>query len=97
MLQSPYISMAFVYGVNKIIFHLLEVNYEPNFLFFAEFLEKFIVNISAKYNYFLMERTKVIGKWAMVTDFPTQQKVYIHLKTLRFWALFRMGRVSHFC
>ena len=44
-----------------------------------------------------MDRTKDISKWTMVTDFPAQQKVYIHLKTLRFWALFRMGRVSHFC
>ena len=96
-MQSPYVSMAFVYGVNKIIFHLLEVSYEPNFLYFAEFPETFIFNISAKYNYFLMDRTKVIRKWTMVTDFPAQQKVYIHLKTLRFWALFRMGRVSHFC
>ena len=97
MLQSPYISMTFVYGVNKIIFHLLEVSYEQNYLYSAEFLETFIVNISAKYNYFLMDRTKVIRKWTMVTDFPAQQKVYIHLKTLRFWALFRMGRVSNFC
>ena len=88
MLQSPYISMAFVYGVNKIIFHLLEVIYEQNYLYSAEFLETFIVNVSVKYNYFLMDRTKVIRKWTMVTDFPAQQKVYIHLKTLRFWALF---------
>ena len=76
---------------------LLEVSYEPNFLNFAEFLETFIVNISAKYNYFLMDRTKDIRKWTMVTDFPAQQTVYIHLKTLRFEAFFRMGRVSHFC
>ena len=83
--------MAFVYGVNKIIFHLLEVKYEPNFLYFADFLETFIVNISAKYHYFLTDRTKVIRKWTMVSDFPAQQTVYIHLKTLRFRALFRMG------
>ena len=87
-MQSPYVSMAFVYGVNKIIFHLLEVSYEPNFLYVAEFLETFIVNISAKYDYFLIYRAKVIRKWTMVTDFPAQQKVYIHLKTLRFLGTF---------
>ena len=83
--------------IYQCVLPLLELSYEPNFLYFAEFLETFIVNISAKYHYFLMDRTKATRKWTMVTDFPAQQTVYIHLKTLRFWALFRIGRVSHFC
>ena len=90
-------SMTFVYGVNQIIFHLLEVRNEPNFLIFAEFLKTCIVNSYAQYHYFQMDRMKVIRKRSMVTDFPAQQTVFIHLKTLHFGALFRMGRVSHIC
>ena len=72
---------------------LIEVRYKPNFLNFAEFLESFSVDGSAKYHYFRMNRTKVIHKRTLVTDFAAQLKVYIHLKTLRFWTLFRIGRV----
>ena len=96
-LQSSYVGKTFVYGVIQIIFHVLEVRYEPNFLNFAEFLKPFIVNSSAKNHHLLMDRRKVIRKWKMVTDFQAKLTVYIHPKTLRFWALFRIGRVSHFC
>ena len=62
-----------------------------------EFTETCIVNSSTKYHCFLMYRTKAIRKRTMVTDFHTQLTVYIHPKTLRFSALFWMGRVPHIC
>ena len=63
----------------------------------SEFLETCLVNRSTKYHCFLMYRSKVIRKRTMVTDFPAQLTVYIHLKTLPFWALFLMCWITHIC
>ena len=83
------------YNINQILFHPIEMSYQPKFVKIFELLETCIVNSSTKYHSFLMYRTKVIRKRTMVTDFPAQLTVYIHPKTLRFLALFWMGRVLH--
>ena len=85
------------YGINQILFHLTEVRYQPKFMKMSEFVKTCISNSFTKYHFFLMYRTKVIRKRTMVTDFPAQLTVYIHPKTLRFLALFWMGRVLHIC
>ena len=85
------------YGISQILFHPTEVRYQPKLMKIFKFLETCIVNSSTKYHCFLMYRTKVIGKRTMVNDFPAQLTVYIHPKTLRFLALFWMGRVSRIC
>ena len=72
----------------------IAVNNQPKTF---EFLETYIVNSSTKYHWFLMYRSQAIRKRTMVTHFPAQLKVYIHPKTLRFSALFWMGRVSRIC
>jgi len=76
------------YNINQILFHLTEVRYQPKFMKSFEFVNTCISNSSTKYQFFL--RT-------MWTDFPAQLTVYIHPKTLRFLALFWMGRVLHIC
>ena len=52
-LQSSYVGKTFVYDVIQIIFHVLEVKYEPIFFNFAEFLKPFIVDSSTKYHHLL--------------------------------------------
>ena len=85
------------YGISQILFHLTELRYQPKLMNISEFLETYIMNSSTKYHRFLMYRSKAIRKRTMVTHFPAQLKVYIHPKTLRFLALFWMGRVSRMC
>ena len=76
------------YGVNQIIFPLLENIYEPKYTEIAGHLRDIFVNNSAKFRCFLKKISKVIRQSTVVTAFPAQLKVCTNPKTLRFWALF---------